>query len=124
MAITNNGTKVKLNESLIPADFVKPNITEFVHETAKKLTLNVPKATVENADPAMTLQNILDNATVGVNKQITDDVSADFDAINTVEIYSDLISITNNVQANLDSDFYKNVPVNYVCEVLVKIRTV
>lgn len=122
--MTNNGTIVNLPAALVPSDFVQAAVTEFEGEYHRRVTLSVLKSTVENADPATTLDNIITNATIGINKQVTDLVTADSNGAATVEVYSELNGITNNQQANLNGDFYGNVPVSYQCDVTFHWRTV
>lgn len=108
MAITNKGTIVKLPISNLPAGYTHAEVVKVVNAEYKaQVTLTVLKATVENADPKITLNNILNNAIIGVTKQITDLVTEDYLATKTVEVHAELLSITNNQQLGMNS-FYTN----------------
>lgn len=116
MAIVNNGTKVAIK--VVPAGYVLPTVTDFNDPTHESnYTLDVLKATVENADPKITLANILGNATIGITKQITDILANDFVATNTVVAYAVVKIISNNVISDTSPDFWLNNAVKYVCEV-------
>lgn len=125
MAITNNGTKNSLGVSQIPTGYTKPTVTEFSDvEYPRTVVLNVLKATVENASPATTMANIIANATVGINKQVTDLLAADFLATATVTAYAELIGLsTNFATVSGDADFLKNIAASYVCTVKIYVKT-
>ena len=116
MAITNNGTEVTLPSSILPTGYTKPSTTTFTDwEYKRELTLNVTKATVENATRATTLTNIVDNVTVGIDAQIDAILAADFDATDTVTAYTEFYKIESNIPVNATGDFYTNTAVSYVC---------
>ena len=125
MAITNNGTKNSLGATQIPTGYTKPTVTEFSDEEySRTVTLSVLKATVENVSPAVTMANIIANATVGINKQVTDLLAADFLATATVTAFAELIGLsTNFATVSGDADFLKNVVASYVCIVKIHIKT-
>jgi len=126
MALNLLGTVVLLPSTMVPAAYTLPAVSSFTDaEYNSELTLSVLKATVENVAPETTLDNIINDATIGIEKQVSDILSADLDVLgNTVDAFVELISITNNVQANLSGDFYGNVPVSYSCKVRVRAKTV
>jgi|TARA_R100000501_G_C2619610_1_gene112933 hypothetical protein len=79
MAITNNGVVNSLPASQIPSGYTRPTVTTFTDWQYKRtLTLTVLKATVENATRATTMTNIIENGTIGLEKQIVDIVAEDF----------------------------------------------
>ena len=123
MALTNNGTKVSVKGAL-PTGYTKPTVTEFSdyeYETTKEFT--IAKSAVENADPATTMTNILNDAAVGVTKQVSDLITADLDvAGNTVDVWADLVKISNNQERN-DSTFFDNTAAAYVCRVKIYVKT-
>ena len=124
MAVIDNGIKIDLPESIIPSDFVPPAVTEFSdQESISKYTLNVLKSTVENADRATTLLNIIENAAIGLLKQINDIIVADYIGTNTVEYFSKFKILGSNSSRSTQSDFLTSNAFNYVCEVEVYVKT-
>lgn len=125
MAITNNGTKLKISEGQIPFGFTAPAVSDFTdHEYKREVVLDVAKATVQNADKAITLTNILNNATIGINKQVTDIITADFVGTNNVQVFSELTFLGHNIQPTAFSDFLGIAAVVYRCKVTVYSKTV
>lgn len=125
MAINNEGTENNIPTRQIPVGYVKPTITRVLGvEYPRELVLDVDKATVENASAAVTMANILDNAAIGINKQIDDILAADFIAANDVDAYATLYEMETNY-GDLDStgDYLKNVAPKYVCKVRLFIKT-
>lgn len=116
MAITNNGTEVTIPTALRPSGYTAPSTTTFTDwEYKREITLNVAKATVENATKATTLTNIVDNATVGIDKQIDDILAADYLASATVTAYTEFYKVESNISPSVDTDFYNDTAVSYVC---------
>jgi hypothetical protein len=125
MAITNNGIKVTLPTKKIATGFTYEDPTTFTDaEYVRVLELSVPKATVENATPATTLANIIDDVTVGLDKQIDDILAADYNASATVEAFGLFYDIKSNISADNSSDFYTDDAVNYVCTVKLYTKTI
>lgn len=125
MAIENKGTENNLPTRQLPVGYVKPTIVRVVGtEYPRELVLDVDKATVENAIAAVTMANILDDAAIGINKQIADIVAGDFLATNTVDTSAILYAMETNY-GNLDStgDYLKTVSAKYVCKVRLFIKT-
>lgn len=124
MAVINNGVKVSIPSGLIPTGFTAPAVTTFTDfEYERDITLSVLKSTVEDASKATTLLNIINNATIGVSKQVLDIVTADYIGTNTVTFYADMELLTNNQQASVTSDFYGNVPLSYTVKVKFYVKT-
>lgn len=124
MALTNQGVKVSLPNTLVPSGFATPALSEFSdHEYKRTMVLNVPKATVQNAAKETTLTNIIDDVAVGIKKQVDDIMTADYIASNTVDYWIDFTSISSNIAPSLSSDFFGDAAVNYVCVVDVYIKT-
>lgn len=97
MAITNNGVVNSLPASQIPSGYTRPTVTTFTDWQYKRtLTLTVLKATVENATRATTMTNIIENGTIGLEKQIVDIVAEDFISSETVTTYGDWTVFSNN----------------------------
>lgn len=116
MSYVNNGTQVSLASDLIPSGFVAPAVTKFSDSKYMvKYTLSIAKSTVETSDRSATLLAIIKNATVGIEKQIEDDLSADFDiANNDVTTWIDLRTITDNDLPSNSNDFYLDNPSTYI----------
>ena len=125
MAITNNGTRVSLPPAKIPTGYTLPTVTAVTDfEYSRTLTLSVLKATVENATKTTTLTNILGNASIGITKQITDILAADYLATATVTAYAELTDIDSNIVCNPTSDFYNATAVSYICTVKLYVKSV
>lgn len=125
MAIVNNGTKVSLTPATLPTGYTLPTVTEITdYQYVRTLTLNVLKATVENATKTTTLTNILGDATIGITKQISDILDADYLATATVTAYAELYDISSNITTSPTSDFYNNTAVSYVCSVRLYVKAV
>ena len=125
MALTNAGTLVQLPSSRIPSDYTLPTVSSFTdweYESSER-TLTVLKSTVENSDRSTTLANILANATIGINKQVTDLVTAEFDVTNTVTCYAVLTGIDSNVAASGSNDFYTDTAMSYSCTVKFYVKS-
>lgn len=125
MAITNNGIKNSLPASQLPDTYTRPTVTTFDDAEYKGvLNLTIVKATVENADPATTMANIIDNATVGIKKQIDDILTADYASTATGNAYADLVSLRNNMQSMAKgADAYTTATLKYQARVLLFVKT-
>lgn len=126
MAIVHNGCKVSLPSTHLPEGYAKPNVVTFDDWTyPATLTLNIPKATVQNADPAITMDNILDDAAVGVNKQVLDIITADFLGSANVTAYSELVGLGNSIQSmKKGSPVFTNAAVNFIATVKLYVKAV
>lgn len=121
MANTNAGTKVSLDSSKLPSGYTVPTSPAFTNYTyeSKTIELSVLKATVETAVPATTLTAIIENVTIGLEKQVDDLIAAD--STDGVTCYVDLLDIKTNL--TFSSDFYKNVAPSYLCTVKYYYKT-
>ena len=118
MALVNNGTSVEMSQNTLPTGYTKPTVTKFadVTYTSELLQINVAKAIVEDAVGATTFDNLLNDGTVGITKQVSDLVTANFDtAGNTVTVYAELSAVRTNL--TVAEDLYSNTPVTYRCTV-------
>lgn len=124
MAITNRGTRNLLSSNQLPEGYEKPEVAKFEdHQYVRTISLVIPKADVEDADPAVTLANIINDATVGINKQVADLIAADYLASATVTTYADLVSLSNNHQSMLsNSAAFTNEAVNYIAVVNLYVK--
>lgn len=125
MAITHLGAENNLPATQLPASYVKPVIATFTdHQYVSDLTLEVLKATVQNADPAVTMANILDNATIGIDKQIEDILAADYLASATVTSYAVLSVLrTNYSDMSKTGDFLTTTAAKYICTVKLYVKS-
>lgn len=126
MAITNSGTVNSLTDNELPTGYTRPTVTTFTDWQYKRtLNLTVLKATVENATAATTMANIIANATIGITKQITDILAADYLASATVTAYADLTNLTNNL-SNISGggDYLKNTAASYQATVDLYVKAV
>ena len=125
MAITNNGVMVTMPANLLPSGYTIPTGNSFTDWQYKRtVTLTVLKATVENATKATTLTNIIENATIGIEKQVLDIIAAAFVATETVTTYVDLYNITTNEQKSISTDFYNDTATSYTCSCYIYIKSV
>lgn len=119
MAITNNGTENNLPASQIPSGYTRPTVTTFTDFTwRRKDILSILKVTVDNTDKDVTMTNIIEDGTIGIEKQITDILANDYIASNTVEAFSrltDLSSTTDPTDAS--SEFLSDVADSYTATV-------
>jgi hypothetical protein len=124
MAVQDKGIKIELPEALVPDGFVAPAYVEVSDfEYKREYQLNVLKSTIQNADKDVTFGNIINDATIGILKQINDIIVADFIGTNTVEYYTVWKVINSNSQRSKGNDFYTSTAFSYICEVEVFIKT-
>lgn len=126
MAIINGGTANDVPSVQIPVGYSRPTVARILDfNTASSLILTVLKATVENADPIVTMGNIINNATIGITKQIDDILAAIYLASPTVTAYASLKSITTNLEGTSGSDdIFKATATSYRCEVELFVKSV
>lgn len=124
MAITHLGAENNLPAVQLPTGYVKPNIATFEdYEYPRTLILEVLKATVENANPAVTMANIIDNATIGIDKQVEDILAADFLGTATVLSFASLTALnTNFADLKSTADYLKTTAAKYICTVKIFIK--
>ena len=126
MALTNNGTVNNIPAVQLPSGYTRPTgITTFTDfQWTYRVDLSILKATVEDATPSTTLTNIIDNGTIGVTKQITDIVAADFLTAPTTTYYTDLVALkTNESDVSGASEVWlDNIATSYVATVQVYLK--
>lgn len=122
MAISNLGATNDLPDSQIPSGYTRPTVATFTDwEYERTLTLLVLKATVETATPSTTLTAIFNNATIGINKQITDIIAADFLTTPTVTTFGKLTALSTTID---DSSYLNNTVVSYKCTVKLYVKAI
>lgn len=128
MAHTHNGTVVQLAEERLPSGYTKPSTTTVSGDNLYVRTdvvLSVTKATVENSTKATTFTNIIDNATVGIDKQVEDLIANDFDVSgNTVTSHAVLKNISLNTDTSPSTEAYTDTAAAYQCTVDYYVKVV
>lgn len=128
MAISQVEVKNTTSASKLPSGYSRPTITEVTGDdlAVTQLTLTVLKATVENSDPAVTMANIINDVTIGVQKQLQDIIAGDYLATATVTSHADLKDVINsNVPSNdASSTWLTDAVINYVCTVELFVKSV
>ncbi len=126
MAITNNGVVNSLPANQLPSGYTRPTVTTFTdYEYTRTLSLTVLKATVENATRSTTMTNIIENATIGLEKQIVDIIATDFVASETVTTYGKWTVFSNNfVDVTGTGTALTNTAASYTCTVILYVKSV
>ena len=126
MAVTFNGTKNNLTANQLPSGYTLPTVSEISSpEYTNTKTYTVLKATVENATKSTTMTNIFDNGTIGLDKQVEDDITADYDATKTITAHAELINLTNNYSGiSGGGDWLGTTAVSYTATVIVYVNVV
>jgi len=128
MAISNLGTVNGLDASKLPVGYTPPVIATFNdYEYTRSLRLSVSQSTVSVASAATTMANILSNATVGINKQITDIITADYLTTPTVTAFAIMTNLDTNMNPNSTAGantYLTNATVNYVADVILYIKAI
>jgi len=125
MALTHNGTVVQLPTSRVPSGYTLPIVSTFTdwEYESNVRTLSVLKSTVEDSDRETTLANIIGNATIGIDKQVEDLISSEFDTSATVESYAVLTMIDSNQAASGENDFFTDTAMSYNCIVKFYVKS-
>lgn len=126
MAITNNGTRNSIPAGKLPSSYTRETATGFTDWLYKReLTLSVTKATVDESSANTTMIAIFANSSIGLDKQITDIVAADYVASRTVTTYAVCTDIVTNISDNSDGNgtWMKNTAEAYVCTVTLYVKT-
>lgn len=124
MALTNNGTRYSIPSEKVPSGYSRAIPTTFSDYDYKtpELVFSITKATVENADAGVTTDNIIDDATEGIDKQVEDKINNDYDTTgNDFEVYT----VWKDVEANVgdyDDDFYTNDAAAFQCRCEIYIK--
>ncbi len=126
MAITNNGVKNSVPAAQVPDDYTRPTITEFADEQLiYDVIFDVDKVTVDDSDAATTMTAIIENVTIGLEKQIEDYVTATFISTQTVTTWADWTALKTNMQPLAKTDDYLTDTItNYECTVKIYIKSV
>ena len=122
MALAAQATKISLDTTKTPSGFTDPGGSNLSNSapTYTNLSLSVLKATVENSTKATTFDNIRDDVTIGIEKQVTDLLTNDMDITATITYNIDWKDIRNN--QIFTEEFYSDVAASYVAIVDVYIN--
>jgi len=118
MALNNEGTLVQISANRLPDGYVKPTVTEVVQEYIRSETLSIVKSGEENADPLVTMANIVAQITTDVSAIIT----ADMDTVGlAVDVHTVLKGIVTDF--TLAGVMFTDGAINYLCDVDVYVKT-
>lgn len=119
MAFTNEGTIYRLSSRQVPNDFENASVNQFQdYENDRIFQIEVDRDTVKNADPATTMANILNNPTIGVNKQISDVFEEEQNIVdNDVSVWSAVEKMVPNIDQTKDSDLLTDADVKFILTV-------
>lgn len=106
MAIVYTGTRNLIPDSQIPSGYTRPTVSANTKEHTANVVLTILKATVDESARNTTLTAIFENATIGIDKQILDLVTADFDATKTVVAFGECTALTINQKGTLGTDVW------------------
>lgn len=126
MAVVFNGTLNNLSNSQLPSGYTVPVVSEITDaEWVNTVTLSILKATVDNATQSTTMTNIFDDVAIGIDKQINDNLDADYIASQTVTSHAELIALTTNIHGLSGSGVWlKDTAVSYLATVKVFVKAV
>ena len=126
MALTLNGVKNSLPDNQLPSGYTRPSVTTFADwEWVQTATFTVLKSTVENATESTTMTNIINDATIGLDKQVDDLIENDFDTTNTVTAWADWQSLSTNYTPETNStasNWLDDTAVSYSCTVKIYLK--
>ena len=119
--VTNNGTRVQIADSLIPAGFNKPSITTFDDGEWVSLdrVLTIGKAGVDDANPVTTYTAIVADTVTQVTALlgvVYDDAALD------VTSYTDLTALKLNTDTGQSERFTDTAP-SYLATVKIFVKT-
>lgn len=120
MALTNNGTSVYLNSSILPAGYTPPVITKFTDHKYKyeNAVMAIAKSGVENANKVTTFTALVAAITTAVSAMVT----ADYNVSGlTVTAYANLKTVYHNF--DLSGVEYTDGAINYLCTVDIFVKT-
>ena len=123
--ITNNGCVNSIPSAQKPSDYTDPTVTTFTdYKYVYTIVMDVLKVTVDESDPATTMTAIIENVTIGIEKQVDDILAEDFLATRTVTAYSDWTGFSTNMSPELATDdILTDAVTNYNCTVKIYIKT-
>tara|TARA_R110000796_G_C14267117_1_gene400759 strand:- start:71 stop:451 length:381 start_codon:yes stop_codon:yes gene_type:complete len=126
MAIISNGTKNSIQASQRPTGYASPTVITFTDfEYTKNIDLTMLKTDVALSTGALTMQNIIEHPTVGVDTQVFDSITSDFRSSKDVKYFVDLRTITStDTLSGGDDSWLTNAPTSYNVKVIVYIKSI
>ena len=126
MAITSNGTRNLLKANQLPTGYTLPTVTIFTDfEYTKTLNLTMLKSDIALATPVLTMANLIDDALVGIDKQVLDAITSDFVSTKSVVYFTDLRTLTStDALSGGDDSWLTNASTSYNAKVIVYIKSV
>ena len=126
MAITSNGTRNLLKANQLPTGYTLPTVTTFTDfEYTKTLNLTMLKSDIALATPVLTMANLIDDALVGIDKQVLDAITSDFVSTKSVVYFTDLRTLTStDALSGGDDSWLTNASTSYNAKVIVYIKSV
>lgn len=126
MAITSNGTRNLLKANQLPTGYTLPTVTTFTDfEYTKTLNLTMLKSDIALATPVLTMANLIDDAVVGIDKQVLDAITSDFVSTKSVVYFTDLRTLTStDALSGGDDSWLTNAGTSYSAKVIVYIKSV
>lgn len=120
MAVVYTGTQNLIPDSQIPTGYTRPVVATNTKEYTFNLSLLVLKVTVDVSTASDTMTAIFENATIGLDKQILDLITADFDNTQTVVGFGQCTQLTTNLRGITGTDdWLTDAVVNYIATVEV-----
>jgi len=120
MAVVYTGTRNLIAASQLPTGYVRPVVAANTKEYTFNLSLSVLKVTVDESTASDTMTAIFENATIGLDKQILDLITADYDNTQTVVGFGECNILTTNLRGITGSDdWLTDAVVNYLATVEV-----
>lgn len=125
MAYVDSGVKVSLGSAIVPSGVtLSTTLNEFQdYMYTRALTLDIVKATVDEATATATFKAIIENGAEGIQFQVKTIMEAEFDDGNkTVSTWIEFLGISNNQGVGLKSDFYTNAAPEYKVSIKLYIK--
>lgn len=104
MAVAYTGTQNLIPDSQIPTGYTRPTVATNTKEFTSQHTLTILKSTVDESVAATTMTAIFENATIGIDKQISDIITSEFDNTKTVVAYGECTQLTTNLRGITGTD--------------------
>lgn len=122
MALVATATKISVHATKKPSGYTDPGGVNLSNPEPfyEDLAIVVPKATVANATKSTTFNNIRTDVAVGIEKQVSDKLTAELITTGTVTYNIDWKDIRNN--QIFPEEFYSNVAESYICLVDVYVN--
>lgn len=122
--ITHNGTKNSLPAQQIPTGYTRPTVTEVDGKYVYRVVLDILKVTVDESTAVASMEGIIDNGSIGIDKQVLDIVAEDYLDTRTVTVWTDWIALKTNMSPILaDDEFLTDAVTNYECTIDIHILT-